>query len=298
MQKIKNKVFEKWLEKKLSKLEVLFLIVIARYQDNTGLVRGVYYKDICKELGLLTGKRRAYSSYYLILDALEQKGLIEVERGFKDRNIRICENDFTDGNYHEGYISVRHGLFYSQDFGRLKANEMLLCMEFLKNCESSQNDGRKMDMHIGVKTLFDKYTKKLQVTERVIRGYLTNLKTFFSIYIRDRMYWIEMLKHTGKKLPENKEDYQYRKNVAKSILRKNRMKETPEQLEMIMQLMKQHGKRLRDDVADAVAISVQKSLQYVNDKVINPYKWDRTLRPKLLQKIIKGNGEVPLPSFL
>lgn len=269
----------------LTKYEVLFLTTIARYQDTKGVILGVHYKDICTELGRLSGKKSiSYQKFYDCLKSLEKKGLICVEKGFKDRNIRICGNDFSmQGAFNEGYISVSHIFFHTQCFGRLKANEMLLCMELTKNCEA----GGRGTMHIGVEKFYDKYTKMFSVSKRVLQGYLTNLRQFFSIGIKDKMYWIEVLRKTITKLPSASDSRFYRENVGKMAMRRLRMKYTEEAFRQTTDLLYQYGRKAKDAVTSLFVQALNQSLVLTNKDIVNPYKWDRELKPKLVHKLLR-----------
>lgn len=285
MQKIKLVVFNKMIAEHLTKYEVLFLLTIARYQDNSGLVQGVYYKDICTELGRVSGKERiSYQEYYNIVESLEKKGLIYVEKGFKDRNIRILENDFSSQeSYQEGYISVNHSIFHLKEFGEMKANEMLLCIDFIKNCEA----GNRKSICIGVEKFYTKYTKMLSVKKRVLQGYLTNIRRFFSVGIKDKLYYIEILKKTSHRLPSSVDGSMYRKNIGKMIMRRLRIEYNNEQFNQVTNLMYQYGAKVKDAITQIFIHAVHKSLETINRDIKDPYKWDRAIRPKLIHKLIK-----------
>ena len=50
MQKIKYGVLDKLLRADLSRAEMDFILHISHYQDDTGCVSGIYYRDICEAL--------------------------------------------------------------------------------------------------------------------------------------------------------------------------------------------------------------------------------------------------------
>lgn len=285
MQKLKLQVFNSMLVAHLSRYEVLFLTTIARFQDSKGYVLGVYYKDVCQELGRISGKDSiSYQKFYDCIKSLENKGLIQVEKGFKDRNIRIVGNDFSyPGAYHEGYISLSHVIFQLKDFGQMKANEMLLCMEFVKNIEA----GNRGSVCIGTEKFYDKYTKLLNVSKRVLQAYLTQLRKFFSVYIKDGLYWFEILKGTCMKLPMSADGRIFRENIGKAIMRRNRMNYTKQTFNQTVDLLYRYGAKVKDAVTQLFVQAVVQSLAMINKSVQNPYKWDRELRPKLVHKLLK-----------
>lgn len=285
MQKIKLEVFRRMMTAQLTKYEVLFLTTIAQYQDQKGNVLGVYYKDICTKLGKLSGKESiSYQKFYDCVKSLEESGFICVEKGNKDRNIRILGNDFSDPeSFREGYISVGHIYFSTQTFGKLKANEMLLCMEFTKNCEA----GQRGDMQIGVEKFYKKYTEILNVSKRVLQGYLTNLKEFFSIGIKDKKYWIEIKKTTSIKHTKDRSNRMYREHVGKMVMRRLRMKYTDETFTEATDLIYQYYRIAKGQIVPLFVRAVTQSLAVVNTGIDNEYKWNRNLRPSLVHKLLK-----------
>lgn len=60
MQKLKNTVLDKMLTAHLTKAEVDFMIEISHYQDDSGKVYGVYYKDVCEAIGIKNLKNRFF----------------------------------------------------------------------------------------------------------------------------------------------------------------------------------------------------------------------------------------------
>ena len=284
MQKLKLSVLNRVIAAQLSKYEVLFLLTILRYQSTNGQVLGIYYKDICYELGRITGKERiSYQKFYDIINSLQEKGIIRVEKGFKDRNITILGNSFASKEYHEGYVSMSHTFLQTQEFGKLKANEMLLCLELLKNCEA----GGRGDMCIGVAKFYEKYCNMFSVTKRVLQGYLTHIKAFFSVYIKDKIYWFEVLKKTTKRFSKSSEGFAYRKSVGKVIMRRNRVQYTNEAFGQVVDLMYKYGSKVKDAVTGIFSQALVESLAMANKNIKNPYKWDRRLNVKLVHKRMK-----------
>ena len=74
MQKLSVEVLEKMLGADLSNHEIDMMLYIARFQDEFGHIRGVYYRDICENVGL------SYQGFYDCLHSLERKGIIACEK--------------------------------------------------------------------------------------------------------------------------------------------------------------------------------------------------------------------------
>lgn len=53
MEKISVEVLEKMMKKRLTKREVDFVLYVGRFQNEYGMAHGIYYRDLCKEVGLL-----------------------------------------------------------------------------------------------------------------------------------------------------------------------------------------------------------------------------------------------------
>ena len=47
MQKIKNSIVDRMIAQKCTANEIDFLLYVSAYQDITGRVTGVHYKDVC-----------------------------------------------------------------------------------------------------------------------------------------------------------------------------------------------------------------------------------------------------------
>ena len=70
MQKIKNSIVDRMIEQKCTSNEIDFLCYISMYQDITGRVTGVHYKDVCDATGM------SIQGYYDTKASLEDKVMI------------------------------------------------------------------------------------------------------------------------------------------------------------------------------------------------------------------------------
>lgn len=55
MQKISIEVLENAIRAGLTSAEVDMLLYIARFQNEAGIARGIYYKDVCEEIKISYG---------------------------------------------------------------------------------------------------------------------------------------------------------------------------------------------------------------------------------------------------
>lgn len=169
----------------LTAKEMDLLLYMVRIQDQkTGTVEGVYYRDVMEEAGMCK------QSFYNALRGLERKGIIVSEKETDmDYDIQILENGFPDEKeWHKGYVKLSRSAFQSKEFRGLKAHEKYMLLEFLKGTHENGHS-----LQIGADTLYQKFMGILGVSKRVIRGYLHNLKKFFSIGVRGGKYYITYL---------------------------------------------------------------------------------------------------------
>ena len=105
----------------LTNKEVDFILYVARYQDDYGCIRGMYYRDVCKNADMCK------QTFYDTLRSLQAQGIITYSRVNQDYDITILDNDFSyPGAYHEA-ISMYPTVISSRRFHELKAKEKLCC---------------------------------------------------------------------------------------------------------------------------------------------------------------------------
>ena len=147
MQKIKYGVLDKLLRADLSRAEMDFILHISHYQDDTGCVSGIYYRDICEALQI------SYQTFYDVLRSLQAKEIIKVDKAFYgDWDVTILDNSFQNGI--TGYVSTGDDLFLDPEFQKCGPQEKLLALEFLKIAKNPSNGGK---YRIGKEKLLEKY---------------------------------------------------------------------------------------------------------------------------------------------
>lgn len=303
MDKLKLKVINKMQEAGLSKLEVLFMLEIAKYQNKNGLVHGIYYKDICTNVGMLYGKKKmSYQRFYDVMRSLKDKGIISFEKGFKDYDITILHNDFTDDTYFEGYISVSHTMFSLKNFGQLKAGAMLLALELVKNCESNRSKKLKklenLDssnivgyMKISKDKFYENYANKLGVSKRVLKMYVNSLveaELFtFSVNKDTNMMFIQQRILSRSKKATKLQSVQLRTHELKRIFRKLKVKPDSKQFSSSLVYLNKFGKYLKDNVFSVFESTLYDMLARKNVNRKDPYKWDRSFDKNVLEKLLE-----------
>lgn len=162
----------------------LFFFIVKREDQYTGCAEGIHYREAMEETGMCK------QSFYNALKGLVEKGVITVTRASDiDYDICIIDNAIPDDKARkQGYVKLKRKAFQRKEFWALKAHEKYLLLEFLKGTHENGHS-----IKIGVKKFYEKWKKILNVGTRVLRGYLHNLRKFFSIGIKDGNYYITYL---------------------------------------------------------------------------------------------------------
>lgn len=277
MQKLKNSILARMIENRLTGSEIDLLHYVSFYQNEDGRTCGVHYKEVCDAMDMSS------QTFYDAKRALEEKGFIRCEKTDRtDHDITIQDNRNADC-CREGYINTNHSIFFSKEFRRLKAGSKLLAMELMKITYAGKGYVEK-----GVKAFYDKYTALFGVSRRVMRSYLTGLRGFFSISIKDRKYFISPKKSLYKKPGTQSEAERFRKHGADAIVRRNRIQRAGGEGRELETLFRQYGAAASDagwDIFKLVDGAVKKSLGLV--KGAGKAQKKRSLNPVKVHKLIK-----------
>lgn len=295
MQRIKLDVFKSFFEKDLTGKEIDFLIVLSFYQDIHGTVQGVHYREMMEEAGM------SAQSFYDCKASLVQKGVIRSVGVYCDYDITLIGNDFslyTEEDYQSGnvkYLSTACRLFRDRNFRKLKPKQKLLVMD-LYNIQSAGMPNGANTYRIRRENFLKKYadtehadgTKKrglLGVTVRTLQKYLKMLRLYFSIALKDGMYYITMRRQFMKReLSRKTEKETVMEHLLKVACRRNQINE-PDQAEWngILNAM---GNREKDIRSVDVSSLVGQMVAVINESVLNPKKWKRRLKTSLFVKLL------------
>lgn len=262
MQRISVEILEKMFRSKLTRCEINFLLCVSRYQDQGGHVRGVYYREIAKEM------HSSYPQFYAAMRSLEAKGFLLCEKNsYYDYDITILGNDYRKNDIYEDarenlkrkpYINTRHEIFYNKTFLKMKPGAQLMAMDFMGVTRLSQSTHK-----ISVENFFAKYKGLLGVTRRTLRVYLTQLKKFFSIGIKGGLYWIrakvQVYRDGGNTEQENYNEQQIRTECRRNKIKVEDEKETKE----VGKFFRQYGKKAAaagKDILEIVLEGIRRSI--------------------------------------
>lgn len=169
MYKLKNAIIDKMISNKLSSKEIDFVLYVAAFQDDTGRIESVYYKDVCSAINVSIQK------FYDILNSLSEKGMISYEKIHRaDVCVKILDNDFSDVAYREGYLKVIGTDFQNDKFQSLKAGSKLLYL-YMQRFVSGK--------HMLVKNFYDEYCRLFSVKSKSLQRYLRELKKNYFLFI-------------------------------------------------------------------------------------------------------------------
>ncbi len=281
MQKLNVNVIANLIAAKATSKEIDFIIYISRFQNNDGRINGVHYKDVCKNTGM------SYQAFYDVKQSLIDKKIISGDKSNRiDHDITILNNSFqSEEDMKRGYINTNHHIFYIREFRYLKAGAKLLAMELMRLSYAGTGECR-----IGTEKFYEKYTKIFQVTKRVMRTYLMQLKEFFSIGIKNGIYFIRP-KHVVYRKPEQKtENENYVEHEVEVVCRRNRIeilseKDKKDVYELATRQYKNLAGIYQLDIIELLKEAIEKSLTKLNQD--KPKGIARILKPKLVHKILR-----------
>lgn len=279
MQKIKYGVLDKLLRADLSRAEMDFILHISHYQDDTGCVSGIYYRDICEALQI------SYQTFYDVLRSLQAKEIIKVDKAFYgDWDVTILDNSFQNGI--TGYVSTGDDLFLDPEFQKCGPQEKLLALEFLKIAKNPSNGGK---YRIGKEKLLEKYGKLFSVTKRIILRYLHRLKRFFVMSITEGIYYIRPNAHFAEKNSGKTDSELLREHVNRFVLRRNRATYTEKEGKEASKLLTQYAGQVPDNrtLIRLFSEAVLESIRIRNAGIRNRYKWNRRLNPKFVHRLLQ-----------
>lgn len=256
-------------------LDVFFYLV--RYQDANGYVPGVHGRTVCDQTGICK------QTFYNVLKSLMEKGLIVYEQSFKgDYDVQVLENREYQREERASYVNLNRKIFQDPAFLKMKAKEKLLLLELYYSV--SCNRGKRV---IGLQKFYEKYTQLLQVTEKMLRGYLHTLRKYFHVFLKAGKYFISCVKkwfadqnniRTQRAASDQLQEYQTEVLLRRSgVKRKN-----PEEVKELIKVRRQYAKRIRQ-----LGYEVDQVFRECIRKSIRKDKW-KALNSRYVHKLVKG----------
>ena len=224
MYKLKNSYIDQMVSHKLSSREIDFILYISLYQDNSGRIESVYYRDVCDELGISVQK------FYDIINHLSEKNLIRCDKIHRsDICVTLIGNDFSDQKFSEGYLKVAATDFRDKKFRKLKAGAKLLYLYMQRFIKGK---------HMLVQNFYEDFCRIFQISKKSLQIYLHELKANSLLFVskkRNKSLHYEMtiknstvLQRNGVLVPHEKE--LYIKNIMQ-LIKRNLARYLPDQEE-------------------------------------------------------------------
>lgn len=274
---LKNRIFDRMFE--LSSKEISFLLYVIRYQNQRGQVTGVHYRDVCDHIFI------SVQTFYTVLHSLKDKGFIDYEKNhYTDYDITILDNDFTKPSERKGYIVLTDRLFEMQAFHSLKAGEKLLALYIYR-----YNALNKRPYQIGCDKFIKKWKSKLQVTERVLKGYLYKLKNLSLIFtsVRRDQYVMGPQKHTVVKNEAIADRKYCHRGIVSSVCRRNKVKNYGEkEIKDTCELLDQYTEKAAVsgmDVVTCFSQALKKITRFYKD-----HERERVLEPAFVNSMMRA----------
>lgn len=265
------------------------LMVLSRYQDPNGYVPGVYYKEVCEEMHC------SVQTYYHSRYILEQMGLIRCQKSHSlDCDITIIGNDFPYSDNrnpkkkkNDSYINTNQCVFHSDDFRKLKVQEMCLLCLFMAYTDSAGRKGAAL-YYRDLAEFYQEYTTLFGCTEKTLRGYLHTLKKFFPIKSRKHqtksgkkyMLFVNSIKPAYKELKGKSEETIYTERTVKVVIRREKIQSPDEDaIKDTAVLMRQYKK-----VLGGLEAGVKAVLSILKERI---GRLHQTLEPALVHRLLR-----------
>lgn len=285
MQRIKLDVFRSLFEKNLTGKEIDFLIVLSFYQDKRGVVQGMHYRKMMEEAGM------SAQSFYDCMRSLDEKEVVHAVGVHNDYDITFVGNDFTlynDEDYKQGrvkYLSTNCRLFRDCNFRHLKPKQKLLVMA-LYQIQSAGAPNGVQSYRIGREKFYQKYTRLLDVSCRTLQKYLKMLKLYFSIGLKDGIYYFTMRKNFLKRAETSRTEKEIvMRQILEAACRRNKVNNPdPKEQKEILQTLSYREKDLLKYFVDVSGI-IRQMIAVINVAVMNPRKWKRRLKSSLFTRL-------------
>ena len=254
MQKISYNILDKI--GRLTNAELNVLLYMARYQDDKGRIRGIYFKEVCANLSICN------QTFYNVLEALRKKNVITCKKAsYWDYDVTILENDFSCKEaLKAGYISLAHSCFDTSNLQRMGRVEKVLLLHLMKMTYSV-----KGAYHIKKEHFYEKYANIAGVSQKAVKYAIHKVRRYFDISLRAKEYIISPKSSIRKKSNRDKsEAQQLREHLLETILRRHKIKSAAEDKRQdMLTLFRQYeerihriGKDVYTIISNAVAASM------------------------------------------
>ena len=227
MQKLSKTIIEKMAKANLTNAEIDFMLYLSRIQDKHGHIAGIYYRDICADLGI------SYQKFYDLKKSLVSKNIICIQQTpyYADYDIILLGNDFSDdfGAYKnkEQYINTNDALFYTDAFLSMRGkSKMLVLLLYLYVFRANS----KFKYNSSWSNFLERYADMLCITKRMLRSYITEIQRDGVLkiwFVKGRIYISRVKQDAAKKQTDI---FSLAKHTGKILCRRMKLDYTKQDL--------------------------------------------------------------------
>lgn len=264
VQKISYKILDRI--GRLTNAELNILLYMAKYQDDRGNIRGVYFRDVCTNLHICN------QTFYNGLEALQEKNIISYRKAsYWDYDVTILDNDFGHAEaLKEGYVSLAHSCFDVSSLQRMGRIEKVMLLHLMKMTYSV-----KGCYHIQKERFYRKYAGIAGVRQKALMHAMHKVRQYFDISLRGKEYIIRAKHKVRQKSNRNRsEAEQLREHLLDTILRRHKMKSAGmEKRQDMLTLFRQYEERIHrlgKDVYTVISNAVAASMRQPDVRQLEP----------------------------
>lgn len=287
--KIKYSVLDNDKFAKLTKRAVDLLLYLVKNQDDAGVVYGVHYSDVVKDTGMVK------QSFYNALKELTEYNFIDYRQDKVNNcyKVVVLNNSFANKaeDYKEGYINLQRAIFHKKSFRELKAHEQYLVLIMLKSTHAKRGS-----FQIKPETFYNKYTKLFGVSRRVVRSYLHSIKKFFSIGLKNGLYYITYKTNEFKDKLNHPQRFYEDMAQIKKFVHKYKIRSTNEnEVEQMADMIQQYRNKAKNKAEDLLKL-IESAIWYTTKDILQkhrnlPFKYIN----QLLSEHFKDDKQIPCP---
>ena len=264
--------------KNLSNKEMDFFLYLAKAQNMSGKVIGVYHVEVCKNCNM------SKQSFYNVLYSLAAKNIIQYIKNDTDYDVILVDNNFIDtrtGAFRKqkSYINLHKYYTHMDEFQHLKSNE-----KYLLFCVMKVTFQKGRILRIGFHKFFQDYCKELGIAVRTLRAYLYSLKAFFDVKRILGIYQIKA-KDIMEVADQGTQDQREQLHIIETLVRRAKLKAAQKDIIDTAGLIKQYRDTATLMKHDIVAV-LQEVMCYSRTTV-------DTLEPKYIHTLVRKVLEMP-----
>ena len=277
--KLSNSLINKIVDLTCSKTEINFIVYIAQFQLLDGFVPNIYYKEIIQKLNI------NQVTFYRVLHKLKCKNIITFSNDKGYYNIKLKDNDFSNGFDDQNYVNINREFLLNEGFFNMKATSKYTLLKLLLRNTDRMNVIKASNNTIA------KYANIDNKNKRLITKIVENMKNIFDVFIEVRKNnVINFFRLLNNSRIDRSEAETWQKHMLVGWINKNKIKYKSKDILDLIQMYNQY-----DWISEIYCNIVKEILLYygsVECKIIRS-KID-VVANRMSLKIIKTSKLMPL----